>query len=236
MTALPPRLIRAMNRFNAAHPWDHNAHYHGWLIRQLPRRPLGRALDVGCGSGDLVRLLASRPGAVEVHGIDSDARIIEQAERAEQAEEAGPGGRTVYSVADAPHRLPAGPHDLITCLAVLHHLPFADSLTRFREELAPGGTLVVVGCAREDAPLDQLLSHLSLPLNLLVGWAKNRGRADTAPGQTRPVSMTAATRAPEMTFAQIAAGARRILPGARLRRRLFWRYTLVWRAPVAEAG
>ncbi len=30
-----------------------------------------------------------------------------------------------------------------------------------------------------------------------------------------------------MTFAAVAAEARRVLPGARLRRRLFWRCTLV---------
>ncbi|MEU8971808.1 hypothetical protein AB0D11_21485 [Streptomyces monashensis] len=43
--------------------------------------------------------------------------------------------------------------------------------------------------------------------------------------------MTAPVRDPEMTFGAIVREARRVLPGARLRRRLFWRYALVWRAP-----
>ncbi|RDG38608.1 SAM-dependent methyltransferase, partial [Streptomyces corynorhini] len=36
------------------------------------------------------------------------------------------------------------------------------------------------------------------------------------------------TRPATATFADTVRDARRALPGARLRRRLFWRYTLVW--------
>jgi hypothetical protein len=41
-------------------PWDHNAHHHRWILRQLPRR-FNRAPDIGSGSGDLARLLADVP-------------------------------------------------------------------------------------------------------------------------------------------------------------------------------
>ncbi|MFJ5308490.1 class I SAM-dependent methyltransferase [Streptomyces sp. NPDC088350] len=223
MAALPPRLLRALEAFNSAHPWSHNAHYHPWLLRQLPRR-FGRGLDVGCGSGDLARLLAGRStGGVE--GIDSDPEIIARAR-----ELTPPGVPVDFVVADAPAGLPAGPYDVITCVAALHHLPFTETLTRFRDQLAPGGTLVVVGCAREESPVDHLLAALSIPLNLANGWLKNRGRT----AASRPVSMTAVTRPPEITFAEIRREAARLLPGARLRRRLFWRYTLVWRGGRAE--
>jgi hypothetical protein len=50
-------------------------------------------------------------------------------------------------------------------------------------------------------------------------------REDNAP---RPDSMTAPTRPATMSFPDIVREARHVLPGARLRRRLFWRYTLVW--------
>ncbi|MGW3141648.1 class I SAM-dependent methyltransferase [Streptomyces sp. NPDC001139] len=217
MELLTPRVLAALARFNADHPWDHNAHYHPWLLRQLPRR-FGRALDVGCGTGDLARLLAGR--AEEVRGVDSDPGIVERARELS-------GGRyrhVTFSTAHAPDGLPPGAYDVITCVAVLHHLPLTETLARFRDELAPGGTLVVVGLAREEAFVDRLLSHASIPLNAAVGWAKNKGR--TAP---RPASMTAVTRPADATFAEIACEARRVLRGARLRRRLFWRYTLVWR-------
>ncbi|WP_405871648.1 class I SAM-dependent methyltransferase [Streptomyces sp. NBC_00005] len=222
MKILTPRVLQALERFNAAHPWDHNAHYHPWLLRQLPRR-FGRALDVGCGSGDLVRLLAGR--ADEVEGIDSDPGIVARAREST-------GDRyshVTFSVADAPDGLPPGPYDVITCVAVLHHLPLAETLTRFRQQLAPGGTLVVVGLAREETFVDFLLGYASVPLNAATGWVKHRGR--TAP---RPASMTAVTRPADATFAEIGREARSLLPGARLRRRLLWRYTLVWAAPGAR--
>ncbi|WP_416961917.1 class I SAM-dependent methyltransferase [Streptomyces sp. Agncl-13] len=226
MAVIPPRVLRALEAFNSAHPWSHNAHYHPWLLRQLPRR-FGRALDVGCGSGDLVRLLAVRStGGVE--GVDSDPQIIARARELTPPDALGVPA--VFAVVDARGGIPAGPYDVITCVAALHHLPFTGTLSRFRDQLAPGGTLVVVGCAREEDAVDSLLGVVSVALNLVVGWVKNRGRRAVS----RPVAMTAVTRPPEMTFAEVRREAVRLLPGARLRRRLFWRYTLVWR--TAESG
>ena len=211
-------LLDTLARFNDAHPWSHNAHFHPWILRQVPRR-FNCALDVGCGSGDLARLLATR--ANQVHGIDSDERIIGKAR-----ESTDPGLPVTFAVADGRSYDRGGPYDVITCVAVLHHLPLAGALGHFRRQLAPGGTLVVVGCAREDTWVQHLLGVVSVLLNPLFGWVRNRGRRAAAP----PLGMTAVTRQPDVPYTELVREARRILPGARLRRRLFWRYTLVWRA------
>ncbi|MEU5396298.1 class I SAM-dependent methyltransferase [Streptomyces tibetensis] len=216
MPLLPRRTLRALERFHAARPWDHNAHFHRWILRQLPER-VGSALDVGCGSGDLARLLTGR--AARVHGIDADPAITARAR--ELTPRATP---VTYTAADALTGLGGRSYDVITCVAALHHLPFPEALKAFRDHLAPGGTLVIVGVAREHTPVDHLLGIASIPLNVLMALLKNRGRP--AP---RPVSMTAPTRPADLTFSEIAREARAVLPGVRLRRRLFWRYTLVWR-------
>jgi SAM-dependent methyltransferase len=117
----------------------------------------------------------------------------------------------------------AASYDVITCVAALHHLPFTDALAHFRRHLAPGGTLVVVGLWRAQPPGDLLLGAAAIPLNAATGWIKNKGRTACL-----PASMTAPVRPATMSFPEIVREARRILPGARLRRRLFWRYTLVW--------
>ncbi len=218
MTAFAHRARRALERFNAAHPWDHNAHYHPWILRRLPRR-FGSALDVGSGSGDLARLLATRAGTVL--GIDPDPEITARAR-----ELTPPAAPVTFATADAPAGIPAGSYDVITCVAVIHHLPFAEALAAFRRHLAPGGTLVILGLSRPATPADYLLGITAAPLNAAIGWLKTRGR--TAP---RPVSMTARTRPADMSFPDIVRQARSVLPGARLRRRLFWRYSLVWRRP-----
>ncbi|MFC8432923.1 class I SAM-dependent methyltransferase [Streptomyces sp. NPDC057253] len=164
-------LLDALARLNAAWPWSHNAHYHPWLLRRLPRR-FERALDVGCGAGDLVRLLATR--AAHVHGIDSDSRIIDAARRSTD-----PDLPVVYAVADGLSYDRGGPP--------------SDRDAR----LLPAATR------------QQLLGLVSVLLNPVVGWVRDRGR--------RTKEMTAVTRQSEAPY--------RAGPG----RRLFWRYTLVWK-------
>ncbi|MEW2173983.1 class I SAM-dependent methyltransferase [Streptomyces sp. NPDC007027] len=214
------RAFRAIDRFHDVHPWDHNAHHHPWIMRQLPRR-FGRALDVGSGSGDLARLLATR--ATEVRALDADRAIVARAR-----ELTGPAVPVTFTAGDALTETPPGPYDVITCVATLHHLPFTEALDLFRRHLAPGGTLVVVGVSRAASPGDHLLGAAAIPLNIALALIKNKGRR-----VARPVSMTAPTRPADMSFAEIVRDARRVLPGARLRRRLFWRYTLVWHRPPA---
>ncbi|GAA5011569.1 class I SAM-dependent methyltransferase [Actinopolymorpha pittospori] len=216
VTTMGERTLTAINRFNAAHPWDHNAHYHGWILRQLPKR-FDSSLDVGCGTGDLARRLTSR--ADVVRGIDADPQIVARAR-----ELTSPAAPVTFTVADASTTLPSGPYDVITCVAALHHLPFVETLTRFRAHLAPGGTLVVVGLTQDSTRTEHLLGVVSIPANLAMGWVKHRGRAGT-----KPVAMSARARPAQMHFPDVLREARQVLPGARLHRRLFWRYTLVWR-------
>ena len=109
--------------------------------------------------------------------------------------------------------------DAITLVAVLHHLPLDETLRALRGSLAPGGRLVIVGCHRGRRRLD-LLAVLANPI---IGLIKHPRRA-----RETPAHMTAPTAEPKQTVAEIRAAADRELPGARIRRRRFWRYTLVW--------
>lgn len=53
--------------------WDHNAHYHEYLLGQMPER-CRRVLEIGCGTGEFSRLLAGR--AERVLAIDLSPRMI----------------------------------------------------------------------------------------------------------------------------------------------------------------
>ena len=112
------RVLRAVDAVNRRHPWSHNDHYRRWVLRQIPAGTQ-RALDVGCGTGTLLRALA----------------------------------------------------------------------------------------------------------NLLVGPLRSRGA-----GAAR-VAMSAPTAPATESLAEIRAAVGAALPGAAVRRRLFWRYTLTWTAP-----
>ncbi|MEQ4716041.1 hypothetical protein [Nonomuraea sp. B19D2] len=116
--------------------------------------------------------------------------------------------------------------DAITLVAVLHHLPLPETLHDLRECLSPGGRLVVIGCHREASPADFLVSTAALATNPIMGLIKHPSRA-----RSLPLQMTAPTAPAHETLNEIRMQAAAALPGARIRRRLFWRYSLVYDKP-----
>ena len=216
---------RWLARANARHPWSHNEHFHGWILRNLPARRRA-AVDVGCGTGVLAGKLALR--FARVTGIDADEGMAAAA----GARLAGdPRVNIIRCRFDAFAGAAAeGEADLITMVAVLHHLDLGDTLPRIERLLAPGGRLLVVGLAKGDSPADAVIDLVSAAANPVVGLVKHprpvRLHDRAATGQpAMPV------RDPSATLAEIAAAAGARLPGAAVRRRLFFRYTLRWDKP-----
>lgn len=119
-------------------------------------------------------------------------------------------------------------YDLVSFIAVLHHLPLAPALQAARSLLRPGGRLVIVGLAQETSA-DLPWSLASVFLNAGIGAIRHPRRAHAT-----PPNMMAPTAQPLETFEQIRETARAVLPGVKMRRALFWRYTVVWEAPPAR--
>src|SRR5262249_28055428 len=99
---------------NQRHPWNHNEHFHGWVLRNLLARR-GLALDVGCGTGVLVEKLAR--GFTHVTGIDADERMASVA----GLRLAGNSRVTIHrsTFEDYAPTVDDGALDLITMVAVL---------------------------------------------------------------------------------------------------------------------
>lgn len=213
--ALPPAL-----------QWDHNAHYHRWLLRQVPAGAT-RALDVGCGAGLLAVRLAAAGLAVDA--VDASPAMIARA--AGRSEPFAAAVRWLHGdVLDPALGLAAGGYDVVSAVAVLHHLPLSPGLDRLAALVAPGGVLAVVGLYRPATAADRAAGLAALPANAVVGAlraASGRG------GKPEDVGMP--TTDPVHTLDQVRAAAR-VLPGARVRRRLFWRCTLVWTRPGHRAN
>lgn len=212
-------LVRPWLRLVDRHPWSHNDIYRGWILRQARklRTPRPRsALDIGCGTGNLVASLATAVDQVTGLEPDPDAGKIASARFADD--------HRVRIMRCGFDERPADSWDLITMVAVLHHLPLVETLTAVRSMIKPGGRLVVVGLAQETGG-DTPWSIVSVLLNPLMGLILHP-RADGS----LPAGMTAPARDPQETFDEIGQVARRLLPGVRIRRGLFFRYTLVWQA------
>lgn len=190
-----PRVATGVKHF------DHNAHYHRFLLRQVP--PGARtALDLGCGSGLFARRLAAR--GLAVTAVDRHGEV----------DVPGVEFRRADAVADDV----GGPYDFVSCLAALHHMPLRAALERLRSLVRPGGVVAVLGLAREETVGDRALSLVSVPLNLAARLVRD-DPVDDAP-----------TCDPVLSLREIRAEADEVLPGVRFRRHLYWRYSMVWRA------
>jgi SAM-dependent methyltransferase len=220
---VPNPLVRAggrwLHRINQRHPWSHNDHFHGWILRRLPARRR-RALDVGCGAGLLLNRLRGRFD--EVLGVDADATM------ATVSTERFAGDPRV-GVRHARFEQVDGTFDAITMVAVLHHLPLEAALRHASELLEPGGRLLVVGLARPYSLADLAWDVPSSLLNPLVGMVKHPQPVTEPVDDDGPVMPM---RDAAETFAEISRVVRDVLPGARIRRRLFFRYTLQWTRPA----
>jgi SAM-dependent methyltransferase len=210
-------VIERIDRFNAAHPWSHNDFYHRWLLRQLPAR-LRQTIDVGCGTGNLVLAISRRADVAE--GIDADPAVIAAARAHAQARP-----NAVFAVRDLTDMPGGGQYDAVTAIAVVHHLPLTEALTKMRSLVAPGGRIVIIGCYRAATATDYLVDVVASPANMLMGLLKSAGAREAR------VAMSAPTAAPQHTLADIRHTAAAVLPGSRIRRRLFWRYSLTYTAP-----
>lgn len=210
------RATAVLARVNARHPWSHNDHFHGWILRRLPAA--GRtAVDIGCGRGGLVRTLA--PHVERAVGIDSDAGM-------RAAATACTSGLPNVRILGGDLADIDGPIDLVTMIAVLHHLDAPAALAQIADRLAPGGRLLVVGLAPPVSRVDKAWDLLSAVTNPIIGLAKHP-RADRSAPRRPPFPV----KDPTLSFDELSAVVGRLMPGAVMRHRLAFRFTIDWRKP-----
>jgi trans-aconitate 2-methyltransferase len=97
-------------------------------------------VDLGCGPGNLTRLLAQRWTDARIEAVDNSPDMVGRA----RAELADLGTRVAVTLADLREWSPPGPVDVVISNATLQwvpdHLPLLD---RFAGWLAPGGVLAI---------------------------------------------------------------------------------------------
>ncbi len=216
---------RTLASLNARHPWNHNEYFHGWILRSLPARRR-TAVDIGCGTGALAGKLATHFS--HVTGIDRNEGMAAAA-----SERLGNDPRVSIrrcSLAEFTLTAGDGGADLITMVAVLHHLDLDDTLARMPQLLAPRGRLLVVGLARPNSLADLAFDVVSGAANPAMGMMKHP-RPARLPQRGRDGQPVMPMKDPATSLAEIVTAARAHLPGSRVRRRLFFRYTLRWDKP-----
>jgi len=204
--------------------WNHNAHYHDYLMEQIPGR-CRRILEIGCGTGTFSRLLAGR--AEKVLAIDLSPQMIRLAR---ERSKLYPNIEFVRGDV-MTYRLPDNQFDCIATLTTLHHLPTEPILRIIRKALKPGGVFVGLDLYQRSNLSDWLFDGVAYPTNLLLRLLKT-GK----PRPSRKVREAFAEHAKTdtyLTLPQVEQICADILPGALVRRHLFWRYSIIWKKEVA---
>lgn len=109
-------------------------------------------LDVGCGTGTLLTLLARRPDAKRLVGLDYSPRMIRHATRKLACADGAVRRRVRFVVGDS-ERLPLADasFDVLTCCHSFHHYPHQLLVIReFGRVLRPGGVLILIDGFRDN--------------------------------------------------------------------------------------
>jgi ubiquinone/menaquinone biosynthesis C-methylase UbiE len=209
---------------SADESWNHNAHYHGYLLSRIPGQ-CRNVLEIGCGTGEFSRMLAGR--AEKVLAIDLSAEMIRL------ARERSKNYPNIEFVAGEAmnYRLPDNRFDCIATLTTMHHLPVERILRKIKKALKPGGVFVCLDLYQRSNPGDLFFDVVAYPAGLLLRLIKT--------GKPKPSGEMLEAYAEHgktdtyLTLPQIKRICARLLPGAQVKRHLFWRYSIVWKKEIA---
>lgn len=125
-------LLRLLHRINEKRPWSHNDAYTPLVLlaaRGVRRAGGSSALDIGCGTGNLAARLAEH--LPHVVGLEADKGT------ADLAAQQPLSCRQCVEHAFFPQP-PVRRFNLVSIVAVLHHMPLVQGVRAAREAVAPG--------------------------------------------------------------------------------------------------
>ena len=200
----------------------HNDHYHHFLLRHLPAN-CNDALEIGCGTGMLARSLAER--CERVLAFDISPEMIRLArERSAQFT------NLEFELADICERqLPRESFGCVASIATLHHLPLTETLSKMKAALRPGGVLLVLDLFEPSGVSDFVSNFIALPVSVGLRFKRygrlrrRREERDAWAAHERHDSYP--------TMQEVHALCEQLLPGARIRKHLLWRYSIIWTKP-----
>jgi 2-polyprenyl-3-methyl-5-hydroxy-6-metoxy-1,4-benzoquinol methylase len=190
--------------------WNHNTAYHPWLI-DIALRHKGDVLDVGCGDGLLAQRLSATSRSVTA--IEPDPAAVRRA-----TERLAVHRNVSIEHSDFGDYKPGGRRfDLIAFVASLHHMDLRTALTKARGMLTPTGEIAVVGLSANKSLSDWAWAAACVPA-ARIGSRLHR--------ETRDIGVVVTN--PKENLSEIRRTVADVLPGASVRRALYYRYLMRW--------
>lgn len=200
--------------------WTANNHYHDYLLKHVPQN-CENALEIGCGTGAFARQLATR--CKRVVALDLSPEMIRAA-----------GARSTqnpnleFQLADAmTWAFPQAHFDFICSIATLHHTEQRPLLIKLKDALKPGGVLVILDLVQSNGLAERALDVIGFGVSGALRLIHN-GRLNPPP-EVRKAWEQHGKHDHYLSVGQVRGLVNEILPGASVKRCLFWRYALVYR-------
>ena len=198
----------------------HNQHYSEFLLRQV-RPNCQAALEIGCGKGEFSRSLAERSARVLALDLSPEMIRIARANSASQS-------NIEFQIADVTtYNLPTEGFDCIASIATLHHLPLGEMLRKMKAALKPGGVLLILDLFEPQGVVDTLLNPLALLVSVILRLI-HHGRLRSS-REARDAWAAHESHDLYPTMSQVRELCSEVLPGARIKKHLLWRYSVIWR-------
>jgi len=194
------------------HPayWNHNVAYYDWIKNATIA--CKDILDVGCGDGSLIRYLDD--GKRMLVGIDVDEGCIKCA----LDESTSNNVRFICNRFETYNF--EKKFDAVIFIASIHHMDMTVALNKAKSILRPDGMILIVGLAKPSNFFDWVVEAFRvIPCAIM---SKNRHMQSSEENHI-PVSY----HFPEMK--EIRASADILLPTAKIKYGLFYRYLLLWK-------
>jgi SAM-dependent methyltransferase len=197
----------------------HNQHYSDFLLRQV-RPNCQAALEIGCGKGEFSRRLAERSARVLALDLSPEMIRIARANSASQS-------NIEFQIADVTtYNLPTEGFDCIASIATLHHLPLGEMLRKMKAALKPGGVLLILDLFEPQGGLDTLMNPLALLVSVILRLI-HHGRLRSS-REARDAWAAHESHDLYPTMSQVRELCSEVLPGARIKKHLLWRYSVIW--------
>jgi ubiquinone/menaquinone biosynthesis C-methylase UbiE len=199
--------------------WDHNKQYYNFLLAQIPPK-CKTVLEIGCGTGSFSRRVSEY--AEHVLALDLSPEMIKIAKR-----RSAKYANIDFHIADVmAWEFIEKQYDCIVSIATLHHMELDIILRKMEYGLKDDGIIMVLDLYKAEGFGDMIKSVLAVLAQAILKL-KNTGRLR----DTREQREAWAEHGAHDTFLPVSEVHRicsEILPGARVKQHLLWRYSIVW--------
>jgi len=199
--------------------WNHNNCYFNHLLKFVPDN-VETCLDIGCGKGELSFMLSKK--SKKVIAVDLADKMIEKAKALNNNKNIEYICGNVLDMKFEDNSI-----DVIITTATAHHLPYEWLLSFAKNKLKQGGKLIILDLAKAKSLSDYIVWGSAVIPNIVMNLIKN-GRLQKDDSHSKEVWERHGKHDTYMTMDDIKSCAKKHIPTAEIKRKLFWRYSLIW--------